>query len=105
MAMVRITLLTAALVLALPTGAEAAKTIGSPLTEPANYFTACNADPDPPDACTVIQTASPNTKLASPIDGVVTRWRVRAISTGTVTLRILRPNADGTFTAIGGSLP
>lgn len=105
MAIVRTAVLAAGLVLALPAGAQAAQTFGSSLTEPANYFTACNADPDPPEVCTVLQTAAPNSTLASPIDGVVTRWRVRSISGGTVTLRILRPNADGSFTAIGGSLP
>jgi hypothetical protein len=86
-------------------GAAAVRTIGSPLTEPANYFTACNADPDPPEACTVMQTAMPGAVQAAPNDGVITRWRVRSIGLGIVTLRVLRPNPDGTFTAIGSSLP
>jgi hypothetical protein len=77
-----------------------ARTIGSTLTQPANYFTACNSDPDPPPACTVTQLNEPGVTLTAPISGVITRWRVRSISLGTVSLRVLRPNPDGTFTAL-----
>ena len=91
--------------LALPAQALAARTIGSPLTQPANFFTSCNADPDPPPACTVTQAAEPAVTLTAPISGVITRWRVRSISLGTVTLRVLRPNPDGTFTALASSVP
>jgi hypothetical protein len=100
----RIALIALAL-LVVPAQAKAARTIGSPLTQPANFFTACTADPDPPPACTVTQTAEPAVTLTAPISGVITRWRVRSISLGTVTLRVLRPNPDGTFTAIASSVP
>src|SRR4051812_22207080 len=103
--MVRAAVVAAGLLLAFPAASPAAHTLGSPLRDPANYFTACNSDPDPPDACTVLQTAMPDATLASPIDGVITRWRVRSISLGTVTLRVLRPNPDGSLTAVGSSLP
>jgi hypothetical protein len=91
--------------LVFPAQALAARTIGSPLTQPANFFTACTADPDPPPACTVTQTAEPAVTLTAPISGVITRWRVRSISLGSVTLRVLRPNPDGTFTAVASSVP
>jgi hypothetical protein len=100
----RIALIALAL-LVLPAQALAARTIGSPLTQPANFFTACTADPDPPPACTVTQTAEPAVTLTAPISGVITRWRVRSISLGTVSLRVLRPNPDGTFTALASSVP
>jgi hypothetical protein len=87
-----------------PAQALAGRTIGSPLTQPANFFTACTADPDPPPACTVTQTAEPSVALTAPISGVITRWRVRSISLGTVALRVLRPNPDGTFTALATSV-
>jgi len=88
--LVRTTAIGIVLALAVPVSARAATTIGSPLTEHANLFTACDSSP---------------TTLASPITGVITRWRVRSVSLGTVTLRVLRPNGDGTFTAVGSSLP
>lgn len=102
----RLAILVAGFVLALPASAGAASTVGSPLTEAANYFTACDSSPDPADACTVTQTSSPDPgTLTSPVTGVITAWRLRSISIGTVTLRVLRPNEDGTWTAIGSSLP
>lgn len=56
--------------------------------------------------------AVPGATLASPIDGVVVRWRVRrgsgpgSLFPDTITLRILRPTGvAGQFTAVGTSAP
>jgi hypothetical protein len=94
-----------ALALALPAQAMAARTVGSSLSNRADLFTACSDADQPAEACTVVQTAVPGADYASPVAGVITRWRVRSISLGTVTLRVLHQNADGTFTATGSSLP
>jgi hypothetical protein len=94
-----------ALALVLPAQAMAARTIGSSLASRADLFTACSDSDEPADACTVTQTAVPGADYASPVAGVITRWRVRSISLGTVTLRVLHQNEDGSFTATGSSLP
>ena len=54
--------------------------------------------------CTYIQTSGGAPVAASPVDGTVVRWRLKAASTGgTVTLRVLRP-AGANFTAVASSV-
>jgi hypothetical protein len=81
-------------------------TIGSNLTASGTETSACGSS----QACTYAQVAplpSGDTAtggLTSPIDGVVTRWRIKSGSAGNpVSLRILRPTGAGAFTAVGTS--
>ena len=43
--------------------------------------------------------------LASPVNGVIVRWRVQNAVGGPFTLRVLRPNGAGAYTAVGTSTP
>ncbi|MDQ3936566.1 MAG: hypothetical protein M3340_18245, partial [Actinomycetota bacterium] len=47
----------------------------------------------------------PDRPVTSPIDGVIVRWRLRSASTGSVSLRVLRPAGSGRFTGAGTSQP
>ena len=82
--------LAAAFLAALPAPALAATTVGSDLT--GSDGTAGCTDP-----CTVAQTALPGRQVTAPSDGVVVRFRVRD-ATGSLRLRQLTPNPDGTYT-------
>jgi hypothetical protein len=90
--------------LATPTTASAATTIGpNPLPQRTGVVGA---------ARTFTNSVVPGVELASPIDGVVVRWRVRRGSGGggmtadTITLRVLRPTGVvSQFTAVGTSEP
>lgn len=56
---------------------------------------------------TFFNTALPEkgASLASPVSGVVVRWRLLAAKGGPFYLRILRPNGLGAYTAVGKSGP
>jgi hypothetical protein len=58
-------------------------------------------------AQTLFNTAlpQPGASLASPVSGVVVRWRIQGASGGPFYLRILRPNGKGAYEAAGTSLP
>jgi hypothetical protein len=43
--------------------------------------------------------------LSSPVNGLVVRWRVQGAVGGPFTLRVLRPNGSGAYTAVGSSSP
>src|SRR3954453_7814217 len=82
-------------VLALPASAEAATTVGSSLRVRANLFVRCNTE------CTAVQSARPGgAGLVIPQDGVITRWRVRAATQGTIRLRIVRREDDGGYSSV-----
>lgn len=84
--------------LALATETDAATTVGSSLRARANLYVRCAS------ACTDLQSARPGgTSLGIPTDGILTVWRVRAASPGSVRLRVLRPQDDGSLRVIGAS--
>src|SRR6476659_7376526 len=84
----------------MPASADAATTVGSSLRQRANLYVRCASN------CTAVQSARPSgAGLTIPSDGVITRWRVRAATLGQVRLRILRPDADGGYTAVAASDP
>jgi hypothetical protein len=84
--------------LAVPVSAPAAVTLGSDLS------TGGSATSCPFGDCTVVQTSLPGRQVASPIDGVVVRARVRnANSTAPVRFRIVRPAAAGAFTGVASA--
>lgn len=91
-----------ALLLAVPP-AGAVVTIGSDLeTAPGN------ADPCDPDAgCTIANAVVAGEQLASPLDGVVVRWQVRAQATAGVPvdlrLRVIREGVGAEFRALSSS--
>jgi hypothetical protein len=96
----RILVVTAAIAMLLGSTAEAADvTIGSDLAGPANT-NICVAG----ISCTYVQTSGGAPVAVSPVDGTVTRWRLKAGSTGgTVKLRVLRP-AGTNFAAVASSV-
>ena len=71
---------------AMASPASAATTIGSDLTA-SDGTTGCGV------ACTGVGTALPGRTIASPITGVVVRWRV-GDGVGQITFRVARPAAD-----------
>jgi hypothetical protein len=85
--------------------AEAAVTVGSDLTRPADLGVGC---PNGAAECTFAQT-NPAGQFVSPIDGVIVRWRVKGssgISAEMVRLRVIRPAAaPGAFLGAGRSEP
>ena len=54
---------------------------------------------------TFFNTALPEkgASLASPVNGVVVRWRAQGLSGGPFYLRVLRPNGSGAYMAVGTS--
>jgi Ca2+-binding RTX toxin-like protein len=76
--------------------ARSAVTIGSDLSGATDQI-GCGAEP-----CTAVQTVIPGRTVASPINGVVVRWRV-ANASGTLTLRVVRDAGGGNFTGVGRS--
>jgi hypothetical protein len=100
-------LLTSGALLAVPASGTAAVTIGSNLT---NAGAATNIGACTSLACSYTQVAPlpagdvASGGLASPIDGVVTRWRIKSGSAGSpVKLRVMRPTGGGAFTGVESS--
>lgn len=97
------TLILALLALALPAaGAQGAVTIGSSLSSDVMIGLSCMPTP------TFIQTALPDRQLASPLDGVITRWRIKYFggpqqAFESYQLRVLRPVAGGGWLGAGMS--
>jgi hypothetical protein len=90
----------AGLVFSPPVGASV--TIGSDLSRgtapPSSWVPCLTGDGN----CTLVQTALPGRPLASPIDGVMVRWRIKhATSSAPFRVRVLRPAAGGAFTGAG----
>lgn len=56
---------------------------------------------------TLFNTALPEkgANLSSPVNGLIVRWRVQGAVGGPFTLRVLRPNGSGAYTAVGSSGP
>lgn len=56
---------------------------------------------------TLFNTALPEkgANLSSPVNGLLVRWRVQGAVGGPFTLRVLRPNGNGAYTAVGSSSP
>ena len=66
------------------------------------------ADFDNPlnSTATIVNTALPAGEVvASPVNGAVVSWSVIGASGGPFKLRVVQPNADGTYTAVGSSGP
>jgi IPT/TIG domain len=86
-----------AVVLLVPGVADAATTVGSPLTAAPQAASTCGA-------ATFFNSALGVGTLQAPFDGVVVRWRV-AIATGSGSLgyklRVLRPAGGSTYTGAG----
>jgi IPT/TIG domain-containing protein/PASTA domain-containing protein len=59
------------------------------------------------EASTLFNTALPEkgANLSSPVNGLIVRWRVQGAVGGPFTLRVLRPNGNGAYTAVGSSSP
>jgi hypothetical protein len=90
------------LALGLPAaGAQGAVTIGSNLSSAATNGKGCGPTP------TFIQTQLPDRQLASPFDGVITRWRIKYRGgpqpLEAYHLRVLRPVAGGKWLGAGTS--
>jgi hypothetical protein len=99
-----ISIFVAALALALPAGAQAAAiTLGSPgLPE-------SSSGAGGPSTLVQRTLADPSATVVSPVDGVITKWRIRA-SYGPggkdgFALRVLRFNGGSSFTGMGSSAP
>ena len=76
--------------------ASASFTVGSSLRQRANLYVRCAR------TCTDLQSARPgSTALRIPVTGVLTRWRLRAATLGTVRLRVVRPLPDGSYATVG----
>jgi hypothetical protein len=86
-------------VLAAPSSAGAAVTLGSDLTKPISF----GGGGDPHMA---VPVAIPGRMTQAPFDGVITRWRIRGSGAdwGTVRLRVARQVAPGTYTGAGTSM-
>jgi len=83
-----------------PSAASASTTIGSSLRGRANFFTRCEAAAG---ACTELQAQAGAARLAAPAEGVITRWRVRAVTLGGARLRVLHPAPDGSLSVVATS--
>ena len=86
-------------------GAQAAVTIGTNLTGPADEI-----NPGCGVACTTMNTAVPTDTapggLTSPVNGTVTTWQFKSVTAGgSIALRILRPIGGTSFTGAGTSAP
>lgn len=85
--------------------AQAAVTIGTNLTGPADEI-----NPGCSVACTVMNVAVPSDTapggLASPVNGTVTSWRFKSVTAGgSIALRILHSAGGSSFTGAGTSAP
>ena len=84
--------------LTLPAAAPAATTVGSSLRQRADLYVRCSS------ICTAAQSARPGgAGLTVPVDGIITRWRVRAATLGMARLRVVRQDESGGWTAVGKS--
>jgi hypothetical protein len=88
-----------ALALAFPASAGAAVTIGDDTSLAGNDDLACVMAP----ACTFVQSQHGSRPVSAPFDGVIVRWRMRAVVTGSFRLRVVRPLGGGQFTGAGTS--
>jgi len=88
-----------ALALALPGSAGAAVTIGDDTSTAGNDDLICGMAP----VCTFVQTQHGSRPVTAPFDGVIVRWRMRAVVTGSFRLRVVRPLGGGLFTGAGTS--
>ena len=78
-----------------PGTAQGAITVGSSLRVRADLFIRCNT------TCSSVQSTRPGgTGLVIPEDGVLTRWRVRSATLGTLRLRVFRREEDGGYTSV-----
>jgi hypothetical protein len=88
--------------LALPGASLAAETIGGQVTT-GGSTTTCQAGTTCTFAQTQPSTAGPVQQVASPIDGVITRWR--AVGSGNVALQVLNNDGGTTASATSTSSP
>ena len=91
--------------LAGPATADAAITVGSPLTEQlnSNAQQSCGSA-----ACTFVNVAvfGPGANVASPLTGVLVRWRMLGNASGApFEVRVLRPTPGGEYTGVGTGTP
>lgn len=93
-----------AAIAALTAPAAVAVTIGSDLAPEPNAAPSCVGT----SACTLANAAVAGASAASPIDGVVVRWRVRSagadVGGNPVRLKVARPSLGGAFTGISTSV-
>ena len=94
-----------AALLAGPAAADAAITVGSPLTAQVNFNATqgCGAA-----ACTFANVAlpEPGANVASPLTGVLVRWRMLGNASGApFEVRVLRPAPGGQYTGVGTGTP
>ena len=84
--------------------AQADVTVGSPLTAPYFDTVLCGGLPPP---CTLANTTlgGPGARVASPVSGVVARWRISGNYSGTFILRVLRPAGGDHYTGASSSSP
>jgi hypothetical protein len=98
----RASLLAASTLMLFAVPAQGAVTLGSDLTAYAGSTTQC-VQP----ACTLWQRTLPNRQLVAAAPGVIVRWRIKSSGglQAAVQLRVIKDNADGTFTVVrsGGS--
>jgi hypothetical protein len=99
-------LASAALMTPVATAAPPTVTVGSPLvTEPNRTETFFSPSFTPSWTLSNAALSDPATSAASPVNGVVVRWRVaRQPTTESFALRILHPVGDGSYVATGTSL-
>jgi hypothetical protein len=88
--------------------ASGATTLGSPLDSPASDSYSCGFGLDTRWTFSFAQTALPGATLVAPFDGIIVRWRLRAVANGayaavndTVRLDVL----DGDFGIVRSSEP
>ncbi|MEK6278228.1 MAG: calcium-binding protein [Actinomycetota bacterium] len=89
----------AALALAFPAAGGAAVTIGEDTSIPGGDTFEC----DPGPSCTLVQSQHGTRPVVAPFDGVIVRWRMRAVVTGNFKLRVVRPLGGNLFTGAGAS--
>lgn len=83
-----------------PVSAAASTTVGSSLRQRADLYVRCST------RCTELQVARPGgASLRIAADGIISRWRLRAGTLGTVRLRVLRPRDDASFETVAVSEP
>jgi hypothetical protein len=94
-----------AALLAGPATTDAAITVGSPLTAQvsSNIFQGCGTA-----ACTFVNPVlpEPGANVASPLTGVLVRWRMMGNASGApFEVRVLRPTPGGEYTGAGTGAP
>jgi IPT/TIG domain/PASTA domain len=82
----------------IPSAQASTVTLGSSLTASFSQSSLCGS------LCTIAQSELPGAVVASPSDGTVVRWRVKAASgPGGFRLRVLHPEGFGAYTGVGTS--